>query len=70
MTLNDFVLAAVMPPPAVRGSYTGGQPTGTEPRRPAVPPEPREVRTSALVSYVGCLIVIKCSFSEFVLEQN
>ncbi|XP_021939259.1 SH2B adapter protein 1 isoform X2 [Zootermopsis nevadensis] len=43
VTLTEFVVAAIMPPTGGRGSSTGGQPTGTEARRPAAPPEPREV---------------------------
>jgi hypothetical protein len=49
VTLTEFVVASVMPPTGGRGSSTGGQPTGAETRRPAAPPEPREVSTSALV---------------------
>lgn len=49
VTLTEFVVAAVMPPTGGRGSSTGGQPTGTEARRPAAPPEPREVRISTLI---------------------
>jgi hypothetical protein len=61
VTLTEFVVATVMPPAGGRGSSTSGQPTGTEARRPPAPPEPREVRTSAVVLklFVVILILIK-----------